>query len=67
MALEAHNSQNSNQRNGQRNTRRDGDEILEYLDARYIGPCEAAWRLLGFEMHARHPAIARLQVLSSNC
>jgi len=41
---------------------REGDEILDYLDARYVGPCEAAWRLSQFEMHARKPAICRLQV-----
>ncbi|KAG5549496.1 hypothetical protein RHGRI_014733 [Rhododendron griersonianum] len=27
------------------------DEIKEYLNARYIGPVEAAWRLFGHSMH----------------
>ena len=60
VVLEAHNPQNPNQQNGR--NRREGDEILEYLDARYVGPCEAAWRLSQFEMHARKPAVCKLQV-----
>ena len=56
--MEAHNARRQqNGRNG-----REGDEILDYLDARYVGPCEAAWRLSQFEMHARKPAICRLQI-----
>jgi len=48
--------------NGRRQRDMENDEILQYLDARYVGPCEAAWRLSGFEMHVRQPAITRLQV-----
>ena len=36
------------------------DEIQQYLDARYIGPVEAAWRLFGFGMHEEFPAVIRL-------
>ena len=53
--LEAHSARR--QQNG-----REGDEILDHLDARYVGPCEAAWRLSQFEMHALKPAICRLQI-----
>jgi hypothetical protein len=42
------------------------DEIRNYLDVRYVGPCEAAWRLSQFEMQGRSPAICRLQVDSFN-
>ena len=38
------------------------DEIDRYRDARYVGPCEAVWRLYSFDMHNRNPAIYRLQV-----
>ena len=59
VTLETHgNQQNRNQQNGQ--NCHEGDEILQYLDARYVGPCEAAWRLSMFEMHARMPAISQL-------
>ncbi|KAG5536766.1 hypothetical protein RHGRI_024260 [Rhododendron griersonianum] len=36
------------------------DEIKEYLDARYIGPVEAAWRLFGHSMHKEIPTVVRL-------
>ncbi|KAF7140271.1 hypothetical protein RHSIM_Rhsim06G0045600 [Rhododendron simsii] len=36
------------------------DEIKEYLDARYIGPVEAAWRLFGYSMHEEIPTVVRL-------
>jgi hypothetical protein len=38
VTLEAHHT-NTNQQN---QNHREGDEILDYLDARYVGPCEAA-------------------------
>ena len=40
----------------------ENNEIGQYIDSRYIGPCEAAWRIGQFEMHGRNPAICRLQV-----
>ncbi len=38
------------------------DEIREFLDARYVGPAEAAWRLFEFPMHGRSHAVQRLVV-----
>ncbi|KAG4990661.1 hypothetical protein JHK87_024118 [Glycine soja] len=36
------------------------DEIKEYVDSRYISPCEATWRIFGFPIHARKPAMEGL-------
>uniref|UniRef100_A0A0R0K7B3 ATP-dependent DNA helicase n=1 Tax=Glycine max TaxID=3847 RepID=A0A0R0K7B3_SOYBN len=36
------------------------DEIKEYVDCRYISPCEATWRIFCFPIHARKPAVERL-------
>ncbi|PIA41356.1 hypothetical protein AQUCO_02200045v1 [Aquilegia coerulea] len=36
------------------------DEIQQYLDARYVGPTEAAWRLYGFQIHEELPCVTRL-------
>jgi hypothetical protein len=38
------------------------DEITQYLDARYIAPPEAVWRILNFDIQFRKPAVQRLQV-----
>jgi Helitron helicase-like domain at N-terminus len=38
------------------------DEIKKYLDSRYIGPHEAAWRLFAFSMHSVLPTVERLTV-----
>ena len=38
------------------------DEIKRYLDTRYVGPPEACWRLLGFELCGRSHVIERLGV-----
>src|SRR5437763_702395 len=40
----------------------ENDEIMNYVDVQYVGPCEAAWRLSQFEMQGRSPAICHLQV-----
>ena len=40
----------------------DGDEIVEYLEARSVGAAEAVWRLLGFQLHGRSHCIERLPV-----
>jgi hypothetical protein len=55
-------NQERNQPGNQRREDRERNEILQYLDARYVGPCEAAWRIAEFEMHGRSPAVTRLQV-----
>ncbi|XP_028072245.1 ATP-dependent DNA helicase PIF7-like [Camellia sinensis] len=36
------------------------NEIQQYLDARYIGPPEAAWRIFGYPLHAEIPTVVRL-------
>ncbi|XP_074346339.1 uncharacterized protein LOC141685113 [Apium graveolens] len=38
------------------------DEIKNFLDGRYICVSEAAWRLLGFDIHHRFPSVERLTV-----
>ncbi|KAG5552624.1 hypothetical protein RHGRI_010645 [Rhododendron griersonianum] len=38
------------------------DEIKDYLDARYIGPPEAAWRIFGHPMHEEIPTVVRLAI-----
>uniref|UniRef100_A0A0R0L851 ATP-dependent DNA helicase n=1 Tax=Glycine max TaxID=3847 RepID=A0A0R0L851_SOYBN len=36
------------------------DEIKEYVDCRYISPCEATWKFFCFPIHARKPVVERL-------
>ncbi|XP_057246767.1 uncharacterized protein LOC125491881 [Beta vulgaris subsp. vulgaris] len=36
------------------------DEIKMYYDCRYISACEAIWRIFGFNIHYRTPAVERL-------
>jgi hypothetical protein len=38
------------------------DEIKEFVDTRYISPCEASQRLFGFKMHQQFPNTVRLPV-----
>ncbi|XP_074323381.1 uncharacterized protein LOC141660305 [Apium graveolens] len=38
------------------------DEIKNFLDGCYICASEAAWRLLGFDIHHRFPSVERLPV-----
>ncbi|GKC13529.1 DNA helicase [Tanacetum coccineum] len=38
------------------------DEIKNYLDARYVSPHEACWRIFEFEIHYREPAVQILAV-----
>ncbi|XP_062206065.1 uncharacterized protein LOC133907870 isoform X5 [Phragmites australis] len=38
------------------------DEIAEYIKSRYLSACESFWRLFGFEIHGRTPAVERLHV-----
>lgn len=38
------------------------DEISDYVDARYISPVEACWRILGFRMHSQSHTVYRLPV-----
>ncbi|XP_031112095.1 uncharacterized protein LOC116016070 [Ipomoea triloba] len=43
------------------------DEIGMYYDYRYISACEAAWRLLSFDVHFRHPSVERLSFHLPEC
>ncbi|XP_019196554.1 PREDICTED: uncharacterized protein LOC109190511 [Ipomoea nil] len=36
------------------------DEINMYYDCTYISPCEAVWRLFGFDIQLRAPSVERL-------
>ncbi|XP_028121691.1 uncharacterized protein LOC114318914 [Camellia sinensis] len=36
------------------------NEIQQYLDARYIGPPEAVWRIFSHPLHAEMPTVVRL-------
>nr|XP_028950803.1 uncharacterized protein LOC108169539 [Malus domestica] len=38
------------------------DEILAYLNCRYISPYEAVWRLFQYSIHHREPSVERLSV-----
>ncbi|XP_072054150.1 uncharacterized protein [Arachis hypogaea] len=38
----------------------DYDEVSMYYDCRYISPCEAAWRIFGYNIHYRDPSVVRL-------
>nr|XP_028962184.1 uncharacterized protein LOC114826273 [Malus domestica] len=38
------------------------DEIVAYLNCRYLCPYEAVWRLLQFHIHFREPSVQRLSV-----
>ncbi|XP_058741375.1 uncharacterized protein LOC131613747 [Vicia villosa] len=39
---------------------KNGDEIKQYLDCRYVSPSEACWRIFSFPIHGRSPAVERL-------
>ena len=41
---------------------RDTDEINQYLDGRYIGASEAAWRLYSFNLHEESHTVYRLPI-----
>lgn len=38
------------------------DEILAYLNCRYISPYEAVWRLFQYPIHSREPSVERLPI-----
>ena len=38
------------------------DEIRQFVDARYVGPPEACWRLMSFDMHGKSHVVERLPV-----
>ncbi|XP_021851591.2 uncharacterized protein [Spinacia oleracea] len=38
------------------------DEIDQYQSDRWVSPCEAAWRIFGFDLYEMHPAVLPLQI-----
>ncbi|PWA56057.1 hypothetical protein CTI12_AA422570 [Artemisia annua] len=36
------------------------DEITNYLNCRYLAPCEAVWHLLSFDIHYSYPSVMKL-------
>ncbi|XP_072066889.1 uncharacterized protein [Arachis hypogaea] len=42
------------------NNRSQVDEIRNYYDCRYISACKAAWRLFGYPIQMKEPAVIRL-------
>jgi hypothetical protein len=38
------------------------DEIEDYWNARYLSACEATWRILGFHITKKEPAVTALSV-----
>ncbi|XP_071694291.1 uncharacterized protein [Rutidosis leptorrhynchoides] len=36
------------------------DEIKNYLDCRYLSPCEAVWRMFSFNIHFSKPSVIKL-------
>ncbi|XP_071728505.1 uncharacterized protein [Rutidosis leptorrhynchoides] len=38
----------------------DVDEITNYLDCRYLSPCEAVWRLFSYDIHYSKPSVIKL-------
>ncbi|XP_031097006.1 uncharacterized protein LOC116001257 [Ipomoea triloba] len=43
------------------------DEISMYYNYRYVSACEAAWRLLSFDVQFRHPPVERLSFHLPDC
>ena len=42
------------------------DEIKMYYDCRYVSPCEAIWRLFGWDIQYRYPPVERLSIHLEN-
>ncbi|GKD31955.1 helicase [Tanacetum coccineum] len=36
------------------------DEIKNYLNCRYLAPCEAVWRIFSFDIHHSYPSVMKL-------
>jgi hypothetical protein len=36
------------------------NEVDNYINSRYVGPCEAFWRIFGFQMHEHEQSVTRL-------
>ena len=48
------------------NEENDKNEVAKYEMGRYISSNEAAWRILGFPIHERHPTVVHLSVHLEN-
>ena len=48
------------QGDGSSSSNKNVDEIRNYYDCKYISACEAAWRLFGFDIQLKEPAVIRL-------
>ncbi|KAI9113901.1 hypothetical protein K1719_015152 [Acacia pycnantha] len=46
--------------NNNPSTQQTVDEILHYLNCRYVSACEALWRIFAFDIHHRQPPVERL-------
>ena len=44
------------------NVPREIDEIIDFIDGRYVSASEAAWRIYGFRMHSAYPSVTRLHI-----
>ncbi|GJR76441.1 hypothetical protein Tco_0088806 [Tanacetum coccineum] len=42
------------------------DEIKNYLNCRYLAPCEAVWCILSFDIHYSYPSVMKLNFHLSN-
>ncbi|XP_021766704.1 uncharacterized protein LOC110731181 [Chenopodium quinoa] len=42
--------------------RNSGDEIAQFQSGRWVSPCEAAWRIFGFDLFEMHPPVLPLSV-----
>lgn len=42
------------------------DEIQEFIDCRYLSPCESMWRTFAFHIHKRKPAVQKLIIHLEN-
>ncbi|SAL96239.1 hypothetical protein, partial, partial [Absidia glauca] len=47
---------------GLANQNEDVNEIEDFQNARYIGPCEAIWRILKYQVHLHTPPVSRLDL-----
>lgn len=45
---------------------KDFDEISQYINSRYVSSVESTWRLRGYRLHGRYPAVYRLPVHLEN-
>ena len=43
-------------------TDEEDNEVFQYQNARYIGPCEAVWRTFEFRVHMHNPTVSRLDL-----